>query len=278
MKRRKKNGRVLPVLISVFIFLIIFLVIKLNTKYWNGVDKFSFVFNNPNGDVGITVIDPQFSEITTLIIPSDTQVEVSQNYGTFRIKNVWQLGLNEKKDGILMAQTIRRNFLFPVFLWSFDGGKRTNIPFGDRLLVALYTKRVGSAKETTVDLGKSQFVHKEKLSDGKMGYVLSGQVSDRLASYFSDNTFPDNGIRVYITDSTGVFGVSQKVGQIVETMGGKIVSIERKTETSDIDCLVSGNNAKIATKIANIFNCKVVNAKSDFDMEIQLGSKFLGKF
>jgi hypothetical protein len=286
----------LKFIIPILVIGVILVVIKLDTKYWNGNDKFNYVYRDLSGNVDITVLDPKLSESTTLIIPGDTQVDVAGNYGTIRVKNVWQLGINEKLGGNLIAATVTKNFLTPVFLWSdndvsavqsfnFPGiikfiiaPKKTNITLGDRIAFILFTLQVKSVNNSVIDLGKSQFLKKTNLSDGQPGYILSGPVSSRLTVNFSDNDFADQNLRVDIVDATGKPGSANTVGQIIQILGGKVVSVDRKPDVSVTDCVVLGNNAKIVNKIAALFSCKTSGEKSIFDLEIRLGSLFAKRY
>lgn len=116
------NAIFIKVAVVLAVFAAIFIFVKLNTKHWNGHDKVGFAFKLGNGDVGVTVADPKLTELTTLVIPGDTEVDVAENYGTLRIKNVWQLSQNEKLGGRLLPETITQNFLFPISLWTNEGG------------------------------------------------------------------------------------------------------------------------------------------------------------
>jgi len=279
----RKSFRFLTLLLLV---LGIFLFTYLRTIYWNGRDKLAFAFRMNSGDVGVTVADPKLIEITTLVIPGDTQVDVAENYGTFRIKNVWQLSQNEKLKGRLLPETITQNFLFPTFLWAdtevgtlkfIFASNATNIPFGDRLNLALFALKVQGPGRTEINLGQSQFLRKLKLNDGQIGYVLSGQPSSRLTVYFSDNTLSVSGTKVNIVDATGTSDVANKVGQIVEVMGAKVVSVEKKAPTG-FGCEVVGADSEIVKKVLTLFSCTDGDRTSDFDLEIRLGQDFAKRF
>jgi len=271
----------------VFLFLsAVYLFVVLTTKFWNGEDKLSFVYFRDNGDVSVTVLDPELEETTVLIIPGETEVDVARNYGTLRLKNVWQLGINEKLDGNLLSQTVTKNFLFPVFLWSdtdigslkfvfFPG--RTNIPFGDRLSVALFAMKVGNLSRVEINLAESQFLRRQVLSDGQLGYKINGNISERLTVYFADNVLSGENLKIYIRDTTGVFGVSEKVGEILEVAGGKVVTIDRGG-TTEVDCEILAKNPSVAKKVAKLFTCTVIKDKTDFDLEVRLGKKFAERF
>jgi hypothetical protein len=263
----------LKVLVPIAILLIGATYFWLNIKYWNGQDKLSIVSQGSDGNVSVKIFDPSLGEVTTLVIPGDTEVSVSRNLGTLRIKNVWQLGINEMVGGKLLAETVTKNFLFPTFLFQGPGGE-TNIPLGDNVLLWIFEKRTKNLQRTEINLGEAQYLKRQRLSDGDLGYVLVGEISERLTVYFSDPDFSAKSPGVYIKDNTGTYGISENVGQVIEVMGGKVVTIE-KGEGSDIDCFVSGNLAK---KVARVFNCKIQKDPGKFDLEITLGREFAKRF
>lgn len=292
IENSKKRGRIFGLLIRVFIPLIVilsvFLYLKLSTKYWNGHDKLAFVFQASGGAVDIAILDPVLNEETTLIIPGDTEVDVARGYGTLRIKNVWQLGVNEKLKGALLAETLTDSFLFPTNLWSdtdlsnvwkfIFATKETNIPFGDRLAAGIFALRVSGIDKTEIDLAKSQFLHKQTLTDGKPGYVISGSVSSRLTVYFSDNNFADKNLKFSLTDATGSYGVADGVGKVLEVLGGKVVRVDKKTGDNSLDCEVFGQNPNAVKKVSTLFSCKKISDKSNFDLEMRMGAKFAKRF
>ena len=155
-KVAKKQSNVFKFVIPAIFLVIVAFLLKAGTHVWNNQDKIAIAYKKDGGNIGLTVIDPDLSEITTLIIPGDTQVDVARNLGTIRIKNVWQLGINEKIGGSLLPETITKNFLFPVFLWASENASgladgnlgvilkfvfipgQNNISFGDRVAMGLY--------------------------------------------------------------------------------------------------------------------------------------------
>ncbi len=294
-KKGKKSFPILKFLIPLFLILAFYLFLKLSTNVWNGKDKISLVYQEAGGDVGVTVLDPVLSEVTTLIIPGDTQVDVARNYGTLRIKNVWQLGVNEKIGGSLLAETVTQNFLFPIFLWSskspgLDSGsfpnalnfiflpRQTNISFGDRVQMGLFSLKVQDLEKTVINLGKSKFLEKRILNDGQSGYILEGPVSQRLTIYFSDNLIGDKNIKVNIIDLTGTPGISEKLGEILQVIGGKVVSIDKRAIAEETDCTLTGNNSEAVKKVANLFSCEIGRTKTSFDLDIKIGKKFAERF
>jgi hypothetical protein len=299
IENRKKKSRLIAIFLKLIVPMVIvfgaLIYLRLTTRFWNGQDKVNVAYRLSDGNVAVLVLDPKLADATTLIIPGDTEVTVARNYGTMRIKNVWQLSLNEKLGGTLLPETITQNFLFPVFLWSDTDAeslgngnvsgimrfiffpKSTNISFGDRLSIGIFSMKLQNIGRDSIDLGKSQFLAREKLNDGVPGYILNGPVSTLLTVYFSDNVLANEDLKVEITDATGSPGVADKVGQIVEVMGGKVVAVDKKIPV-DSDCLVSGKDQNAARKIANVFACKVGKGIGDFDVVISLGTAFAKRF
>jgi hypothetical protein len=305
LAEKKKNsgkftGLILKVFLPLAIVLGIFAFFKFSTRFWNGHDKFAVAYRLGSGDVAVSVLDPKLGELTTLTIPGDTQVDVARNYGELRIKNVWQLGVNEKFRGALLAETITQNFLFPTFLWSDSDAKAladsnvagilhfmffpksTNIAFGDRVSAGIFALRTGNSAKNLIDLGKNQFLVKQKLNDGLPGYVVSEEISPRLSVYFSDNTFTEitnsgKSLRVSIKDATNSPGVADKVGQIIEVLGGKVISVD-KVGSINSDCTVFGADKKVTSKIADLFSCKTGGARGVLDIEVDLGTAFAKRF
>ena len=198
------------------------------------------------------------------------------------------LGLTEKLGGSLLAQTVTDSFLFPTKLWAsrdlsdvwkfvFSPGA-TNISFGDRLSSALFSLKIKSIDQTEINLGVSQFLQKKILTDGTQGYVLNGQMSSRLTQYFSDNDFANANLKFGIVDSTGVYGMATNVGQVLEVLGGKVVSVDKRPENDNLDCIVTGLNKDAVNEVESLFSCQKVSDKSSFDLEIRIGGAFAKRF
>jgi len=281
------------ILIAALAFCLWFFV--LSTHFWNDSDKIAVTVRRGNGDVSVIVFDPKLEEITTLTIPGDTEVNVARNLGVMRLKNVWQLGENEGATGRLLSETLTNNFRFVSFLWIDLSGEglmgsnflklakslfvpgKTNLSFRDRLGIIIFSSKVGNSGRTEIDLGKNLFLQKGKLSDGEPGYKVSENLLERLTIYFSDYSLSEGGVRVFINDETGEFGVANEFGKIIEAMGAKVVSIDKKT-ASEIDCIVSGGERAYVEKIARTFSCKKIVGSEKNVISINVGSKFAKRF
>lgn len=281
-KDNQKKIKLVNYLIAIFILLAPFLYFKLTTKYWDGEEKINIAVQEGEGDVTVYILDPALEEEVKMIIPAETEVSLSQNLGSIRIKNVQKLGNNEDMGFDLLPKTITKSFMFPVNLFSdtppasfkFVTTKNTNIGLGDRVAIYMFDKKVKNLDRSTIDLAKSLFVTKAKLTDGELGYVLPNQISPRLTFYFSDNDFLQKETRVYIKDASGVYGLADTFGKIIEVMGGKVVTIE-KVEKSESSCSFVTEDKKIAAKMEKLFDCtKQKDKVGDFELEVILGSQF----
>jgi hypothetical protein len=295
---KKSVGSLIKFLLLIVFIVPPFLFVGFSSKEWDGKNKLTLTFPLSGGDVNVVVLDPSVNEITTVVIPGDTEVEVAASYGTLRLKNVWQLGGNEKLYGDLLAKTITKNFLLPVYLWSDSSAEsvgrgnalglfrfvflpgKTNMTIGDRFKIAIFSLKVKNIDKIEIDLANNQILVKQILSDGMEGYVVKSPMASRLGVYFSEESFFQDGqnLRVYIVDRTGYFGVAQKMGQIIETLGGRVISIDRSRDVIDLGCEVRSKGGTAVNKIKNIFDCKIVREDSDFDLEITIGRDFAGEF
>ncbi len=297
-KQKKRKNKFLGLFAALIFILIlaagVFITLRLTAKNWDGKNKFSYVFRLDNGDVDVVVLDPKTFEITSFLIPGDTEVNLSYNLGTLRIKNVSQLGVNEKLP-LLLPRTITKNFLFPVFLTTGKDGKsltgknifklikfvavpeKTNISFLDRFSAAAFSLKVNTLDITEIDLAKSQFLERAVLGDGEKGYKI-GPLGTRLTSYFSDNDLSINPQNVYILDETGSSPqAALMVGNILEVAGAKVVAVTRQSP-KNFGCAITGRDLKIAARIAKIFDCQIKKTGGSLDLQIELGSEFAKNF
>jgi hypothetical protein len=267
-------------------------------SYWNGKDKLSVVINRSDGGIQISTFSPLAGEITDVIFPKSTEVEVARNLGVWKMESLWQLSENEDLAGKLVAETVVRHFGFPVYVWAdtpaeeFTGGNflslirlvfaplETNLAVGDKVGIAFFSFRVRSVDKTVIDLSESSFLRKAVFVDGEEGYVSTGDPSQKLLAIFSDTELSKSEYKTIIRDATTTPGVAKKVGKVIEILGPKVVSIVKSPE-SNIDCTVYAKVAKLAEKAARIFSCQVIKSsmvEGDFDLEITLGREFAERF
>ncbi|MGD8743985.1 MAG: hypothetical protein PVJ52_00125 [Candidatus Woesebacteria bacterium] len=281
----------------IFVFGVIFLsaYVLFNSKYWNSESKLSMAIVDGNGDVEVVTFDPTNREIVSIAIPAETQVRVSRQLGVIRIKNVWQLGVNEKIGGKLLAETIRGHFKFPVVAWGEEkalgllGGDipslinavmvpySTNLTFSDKLNIALFSLSIGNSDKVSVNLAETPYLKRKVLVDGEEGYVVWRDIPQNIAVIFSDTGVSKGNLKVKIVDATGEFGVAEDVSELLGVLGVKVSSVSDVGE-QDVDCLVKGDLADDV--FVNLLECSRLSSspEGNFDTEIVLGRGFAERF
>jgi hypothetical protein len=302
LERIKRGGEKKPrfnpkkLLAAVLLMVGFFVFIKTQTRVWNGEDKVSVaVFDKDR--VVVATFDPGAQEITSIIIPGETQVDSARELGTFRIKNIWRLGENEKIGGVLLSETVTKNFKFPTGSWAdapalaYSTGETakalgivfksfsTNLGIGDKLAMALFSLRVKNTNRVEIDLAKTGYLKEAKLLDGESGYLVSGKPPQELAAIFADPQIARGSIRIEIINETGEASDPEAVAQILEVIGGKVSSLV-KGDIQDYDCTVLGANRSDIKKIAKVLGCNREDKapEGNFDLEVRLGKRFAERF
>jgi hypothetical protein len=295
--RAKSRGfSIKKLLILVVLLVASFGLIKTQTRVWNGRDKISIAINSADR-ITISTFDPQTSEITNIYIPAETQVEASRELGTFRIKNIWRLGENEKVGGVLLSETITKNFKFPVVSWaespalafsSGDGAEvlkvlfsafSTNLGLGDKLALGIFSVRVKNSNRVEIALAETAYLKKARLIDGEDGFLISGRPPQGVVSVFADPDISASSLRVIIKNETGETSDAESASEIIEVLGGKVSSLVRG-ERQDYDCLLLGRQRGVTKKVAAPLGCEVSreSPEGNFDLELRLGKGFAERF
>lgn len=267
----KKTKSKIFLLAIIFVFIYTFLFIT--DSDWKSNEKFSYYKKLDNNDIEVIVLDPSLNEKTSILIPGNVEVLVSRNFGIYRLKNVWKLGQDEKIGGRLLSDTLTKNFNFPVKNWIFND--QTNVKKIDRIKVIFFERKIKSIDENIINMAEGGYLKKTKLEDGEDGYKLLGPMSPRLTVYFSDQKTSDSKIK--LIDKSGRLGTSEKIGEILEVIGGKVVSIEKENTDENMDCEVGGLNSHYVSIINSLFSCKIIS-EDKFDLYFIFGKKFALRF
>lgn len=292
-KRFKHHNSWKKTILLVFLFVVLVLTLTLRPKFWNGRDKLVMVINLDKEGVVVSTLDPVSHGLTNIFIPASTQTQVADELGSWKLGSVWQLGLNEKMGGELLARTIAKNFSFPVFAWSDKLGYglvngravdliravfssyKTNIKIGDRIRIAIFSLGVGKGDREEIDLSKTSFLRKSRFLDGEEGYVVAREIPENIAAVFSEGILSEKNLKARIIDYTNTPKVADRVGSVIEVMGVKVAAVS-KENVKDINCKVSGKEKILVRKMVLIFDCSDNSGadKSNFDLEIEIGKLF----
>jgi hypothetical protein len=303
-RRRKNTKKEVPIrrviyLIIASFLLGIYLYFSSETRYWEGDNKISVVYQRRDGDVEISVFDPEVDEIKNIVIPGDTQVEVARNLGVLKLVNVNKLGINEGLEGRLLAETVTKYFNFPVYVWAnenmsdFVSGNpikivtaifsvsNTNLTFSDKIRLAFYSLKIKNTENTTIELAKTSYIRKGTLEDGQEGYLLARTPSTTLLSIFAEPKISKSTPRISIVNKSNTPLIANEVGEVVEVLGAKVTSITNTGDDVDgkTDCIIIGKNKEVVKLLSRYFSCKTKDkASGEFDVEMQLGDKFRRRF
>jgi hypothetical protein len=290
-KKAKSKARLILALVLVF-SIVGFLT--LGRRSWDGNTKISVAFQQSD-TVIIGIFDPEVVSITTLLIPSNTQVEVAHELGSWQLGSVWKLGEQEKIGGELLKNTIAKSFKFPVDYWAsedytglltqgfsgvfkvlFSGGD-TNLTFRDRLNLALFTFKVNRGDREEIDITKTAYVEETKLSDGSKGYKIRKTMPSVLVKTFSSPRVSQEGVKISIIDQTDNYQVIPEIAEIVEVLGTKVSTV-KKEDKKDISCIISGPKSLTLEKLSNLFSCKKTVDNKKEGIEMIVGTKFNKNF
>ena len=270
-EKEKKLGLFKWLVAGVFLLLAGLLVFFLRPEFWNHHGKLAVVVDGGE-EVVVSLYDSGAGSQTDVIIPGKTQVLAAYGLGTWKLGSLWKLGTDEKMGGSLITRSVAKNFGLPVFIW-WDA-----LSTGDKIRIKLFGLFYGSGKDT-IYLKETGYLKKTVFMDGEDGYLVNKDTPEKISSLFSDQEEFGSLLRAKITDSTGSFGLANKVGKIIETMGIKVAAIAKGSDF-EFDCRVIGKNKKLAGKVALILGCSRNETKSStpFDLEVDLGEKFAQKF
>jgi len=263
-------------------------------EFWDGETRLVLVAGGES--VVVYVFDPARETIYSIPIPSDTEVNLSNGLGLWRIGSVWELGKIEGLGGDLLASTITKSLRFPVDYWSdsegvkiADGGIRgiiaalsgfeTDLNFKSRIALAIFSLKTSAANRQTIDPLDTGYLYKASISGGDKGYLVRKRVPSRLASLFAVDMFLVEDLKIRLVDGTGNYSSSKEIVDVVDMMGGKVLGITEKEFEGD--CIVQGAiNTVTAVSLARVFDCEFREQVllGNFDIELLVGEAFGKRF
>jgi hypothetical protein len=290
---KKQIINIWPILIPLLIIGAILLYVFCSASFFAGKNKLSVAIQGKNGEIIVSTFDPVTEEITNLTIPGTTQLTVSRQLGSWKVKSLWKLGENEKLGGALLSESIVRNFHLPISAWASESHiglargnvgqiikslfsfKGSNLGFGDKIKLAIFSLGLGDGKRFELNMDETNYLRKEKLVDGELGYMPASKIPNSLLVVFGNQGYGQKGYKAGIKDFTGKALIGQEVGSTLEVLGIKVASVE-KLDNADFDCRVSGMDKAMVGEISKIFECgsEIKNLEGNFDLVVELGEKF----
>lgn len=236
------------IIILFLFFLFVFVFIKIST-----LDKFIFVNRGKTDNVEIIIYDPNKDITKKIIIPSDTVLKSSHDLGEYKVSSLWILGEKEGYNGSLVANSIAKNYLIPVYLWKNNQSSNMDI---FKLIKSKIILKLSKISEITIS--------NSKLSNSEL-------------INFVNSDMDNNNIQIAIEDLTDSVGLAEDVTNILQIMGIKNILYTRGTD-ENLDCEVIGNNKNMLTALANNFECKTILDENAQNIRLRLGHKFASRF
>lgn len=251
--KNKKSKKVTLFLIVFFVLtfgFLAFIFFKVAT-----LGKFIYV-NNLNDASEIVVVDPKKTKIIRILIPGDTQLKASRGLGVYKIESLWKLSKKEGFDAGLVAESIRKTFLLPVYLWK--NGTKTNLRLSQKIKVFFLDNKLSNYDVSKIDLIE--------------------KIPESISINFVETTLAEKIYKIEMEDLTGNIKSAEDVSKILGIMGATITSYSKGFD-ENLDCEVIGKDIELIAIVADTFGCKaMIDQSLSTDLKIRLGERFAGRF
>lgn len=253
------------VLLVLFIFSVIFFTV---TKAFSGQENYVVAKLTDNSDAKITVYSFLDNNISTILVPKDTLVNVAMNRGDLRLSSVEKIIKTEGLGTEILSNSLMKTFNIPID--SLD----SKVSFHKRINLFLFSL---SASKQNIDLNDTSQITKTELEDGEEGYVFKGSFSPFIAQLFNSRNL--SSIRLEIVRRVDFnYQSSQDLSEILTNMGVHVFTI-KKQAASDEDCIIETKNIEKMDRISSIFKCELRSLEEgNTDARIILGNTFARRF
>ncbi len=268
-KKRNYINVIFAALVLLAAFTVLFFI--LSPKSWSGKEKFSTVNETDSGDILVQILDPFNSSVTEITIPASTEVTAANQLGTWKLGSIMKLGIDKNLSSDFLKNTVIKSFNFPI-----DSSQ--NLSLLDNLRIKFYLFTIGNTAKLSVNLKDTNYISRKQLTDGSIGYEITGNIPPKVESYFTEN-FLNIDQNIVINNQTGSVSAGIMAGKALQVLGTNVASI-KNLDKKDFDCKVIGNENILVQKIAKILGCEFNLSKpaNNFDIEVDLGIKFKNKF
>lgn len=260
-----------------------------------------------SSDPTIYSYNPENATIASVVIPKNTQVSASGNYGTWLAGSLWGLGVQEKKGGQLLSRSVQKTLGVPVDAWTGPGGEalfadhklgvlaavfqviqmqgvETNLTFFDKVNIILASGTVGRLSRTKIDLEKKDVIVKTNLSDGVQGYVVIPESTNLALDPLRDDKVFAQAKTLKIINSSQTSGLATQVARVSNILGLRVLSTDTTDKKVLGACVVRGKQSDLATiaakRLIQTYNCdsEVGEPSGLANFEMILGKKFALEF
>ncbi len=284
--------------IGLILLFIGFCILFAYTRYKAFKDPISVLTRLENGDVAILVYNPKDRSLNTFVIDKNTQVDLSRNLGKIRLKGVWQLSQNEGLDGVLLLETIVKNFKLPISFWADEDlldlvksnplksvksliiPLESNLNLSQRIKLLQLGLFLPTAKNNIIYLKDTSYLSESVLDDGENGYLISDKAPNFITILFVNPEFSKKPSNFAIINKSGNFQIESFIAEIFEVYGAKLVSVNRENGKGNEDCTFYLNDKSRYEPFIDIYGCSIKknDAYKSIDMVMEIGDKFVERF
>ena len=267
-------------------------------RLWKDGSRITIVVANPSPEV--FSYNPENASITQFTVPSDAQLDASGGYGSWSAASLWDLGIQERAGGQILARSIQRSFGIPVNGWTGRGGNvlfaegelgwfslvniQSNLTFFDKVNLLLASGRVGRLSRANIDLEQRGVIKPKSLADGTKGFVINPDKSlSELDTLRDDKVFLDQKA-LKITNAASVSGLAAQVSRVASVLGLRVISTDSTKGKVLGVCTVRGKDSELksfaARRLVATYGCEseVGDPSGPTNLEIILGAKFAKEY
>ncbi|MCX7928303.1 MAG: hypothetical protein N2558_01290 [Patescibacteria group bacterium] len=243
---------------------------------WDGKSKLSYVVYKENEHIQVVVFDPYYKELTNIVIPQDTFVNLARGLGKTKIKNVYNIGINEGLGGQLISETVTLSLALPVYHYVYGRSLKFEIgsfienlkfvffhldssfSFAEKVNFALQTIFSKDIKQTTINLDQTSFLRRAILVDGSEGYIKTPFMPQLVQSLFNVS---DEVFTVSIMNYVGSTVDLDEIKDTFASLGGKVILAKEIQDRKNaylkdgrkIFCELKVNDKQLAKEIKKYF-------------------------
>lgn len=222
-------------------------------------------------DLVIVRFDPSGNSMLFVNLPGNLLLDTAGGYGQYQLKNVFDLGENEKRGDDLIKKTLMKNLHVPIHL--LVDCRKFNFK-NDSIFSTLECMEHRNIRPLTLLVyagtksGKN--IESKNLSDYRVllksdvqenTFQLTENVFNRLEFDFSQDMSLDqiNNVRIETQNESSL---PDYLADVIKTMGGRVVEGVSGKSVVSSGCTVSGGDRNFIEDIGRVFNCKIVFDKS----------------
>lgn len=233
---------------------------------WDGQNRVNLIIDA--GNIFFASFDPKEENLLVVSIPSQTYAEAPYGFGAYPFGALYNLGEIEKKGGEVLLLSAQEFFAAPVDAWIkippghlniddevsakrqltnlFQNIKRSNLTFLDRVRLWWQIRQVRADKVISLRLPSDE--------------LTAENIDSLLSSYLTEEEIREESLKIGILNSTGESGLGNRVGRLINNLGGAVIEIGNQDQELD-HCLIKTKkenlNKKTVGRLRKIFSCQL---------------------